>query len=422
MIRIRLTSALLVAASLVACSGGSGSVAPGLPAQSPADTPQTAQLAPQSAAKLPNPNHLSASDAVSLAQGRATLRAALAADPSSLTFTKSTPQTVTVDPKIPAILFAGSGNSNVATVQPNVALSFFGEPVKFTVTPGNDGKTALGIITGLFDGVRIPVTVAYATPTPTPTPSPKPTATPTPKPTPTPTAKPTATPSPKPSTKPTATPTAKPTATPTAKPTATPTAKPTATPTVKPTATPTAKPTATPTPKPTATPTPKPTATPTATPPSCPAPPLDPNSATVTLSGSQQTVTVPCFQDFTGSAVVPANGNAGDTITLQSSTDKNFGAVASSSYGTPIVYTSLQPASSVTFNNSSATIATTVTSPSKISPGHTYAVQAYVPSFGVSIQNITGIVPTGHSLTFNIAPPGGAFPAIQAVIILYQSS
>jgi hypothetical protein len=107
---------------------------------------------------------------------------------------------------------------------------------------------------------------------------------------------------------------------------------------------------------------------------------------------------------------------------IQSSTDKNFGAVASSSYGTPIVYTSLQPASSVTFNNSSSTIATTVTSPSKISPGHTYAVQAYVPSFGVSIQNITGIVPTGHSLTFNIAPPGGSFPAIQAVIILYQSS
>jgi hypothetical protein len=154
----------------------------------------------------------------------------------------------------------------------------------------------------------------------------------------------------------------------------------------------------------------------------CPAPPKDPNTSTVTLTGVQQTVTLPCFSDFTGSAIAPANSNKGDTIALEVSTDKNFGATASSTYGTPIIYTSLTPAKSVTFSNSSASIATTVTSPTKINPGHTYAIQAYIPSFGVSIQNTTGIVPKGHTITFNITPPGGTFPAIQAVIILYQSS
>jgi outer membrane biosynthesis protein TonB len=399
MIRTRLLPALLVSASLVACSGGNG-VAPGVPGQSPADTPQNASLAPQSAAQLPNPDHLSPDDAVKVAQGTASLKSALAVSPPSLKFTSKEPQEVTVTVKFPSLLFAGVADDRVARVEPKIAL-VFGGSTKFKVTPLADGKTALGIVDAFHSGARVPITVALgASPSPTPTASPKPTATPT--------------------VKPTATPTVKPTATPTVKPTATPTVKPTATPTVKPTATPTAKPTATPTVKPTATPTAKPTATPTAA--ACPAPPLDPNSATITLTGSQQTVTVPCFKDFTGSAVVPANGNAGDSITIQSSTDKNFGAVANSSYGTPIVYTSLQPASSVTFNNSSATISTTVSSPSEIGAGHTYAVQAYVPSFGAAIQTITGIKPTGHSLNFNIAPPGGSFPAIQAVIILYQSS
>jgi hypothetical protein len=45
-----------------------------------------------------------------------------------------------------------------------------------------------------------------------------------------------------------------------------------------------------------------------------------------------------------------------------------------------------------------------------------------VPSFGFAIQTIPGLKPTGHSITFDIAPPGGAFPAIEAVVILYQSS
>ncbi len=140
------------------------------------------------------------------------------------------------------------------------------------------------------------------------------------------------------------------------------------------------------------------------------------------MTGNQQTVNLPCFGDFTTTAVVPANGSAGDTIALETSTDKNFGAAASSTYGTPIAYTSLTPASGVVFNNSSASIPTTVTSPSQINPGHTYAIQAYVPTFGISIQNVTGIVPTGHTVSFNISPPGGTFPGIQAVIILYQSS
>ena len=207
-------------------------------------------------------------------------------------------------------------------------------------------------------------------------------------------------------------------------PTATPSAKPTAspTPTAKPTATPTASPTATPTPtaKPTATPTAQPTATPTAA--ACKAPPPDPNSASITLTGNQQTVNVPCFGDFTSTAVIPANANAGTTVALQTSTDNNLGSAPTASDGTPIEYTSLFPSMSITFNSSTATIDTTVTSPSKIAAPHTYTVEVYVPSFGVAIQTITGLKPTGHSISFKIVPPGGAFPGIQAIVILYQSS
>jgi hypothetical protein len=193
-------------------------------------------------------------------------------------------------------------------------------------------------------------------------------------------------------------------------------------PTPAPSAGPTAKPTATPVgPSPTPTaigPTPSPTPTAAA----CAAPPPDPNTSTVTLTGSTQTVNVPCFGDFTSTAIVPPSNAAGFTVALASSTDNNLGGVPDSNYGTPIVYTSLEPSSSITFASASATIQTTVTSPSKISAGHTYALQVYVPAFTASIQNVKGIKPSGHSITFGIVPPGGAFPSIEAVVIVYQSS
>lgn len=184
---------------------------------------------------------------------------------------------------------------------------------------------------------------------------------------------------------------------------------------------PTPAPSAAPTATPTATPVgPTPTPTPTAA--ACTAPPPDPNTSTITLTGAMQTVQVPCFGDFSSFAVVPPSDGAGATVGLASSTDQNLGGVPDSSYGTPIVYTSLFPSRSLNFSGSAPAIVTTVTSPSKIAAPHTYAVQVYVPSFGVSIQNVKGLKPTGHSVTFNIVPPGGAFPSVEAVVIMYRSS
>jgi hypothetical protein len=63
-----------------------------------------------------------------------------------------------------------------------------------------------------------------------------------------------------------------------------------------------------------------------------------------------------------------------------------------------------------------------VSSPSKIAAPHTYTVEVYVPVLGYALQTITGLKPTGHSITYGIVPPNGSFPGITAVVILYQSS
>jgi hypothetical protein len=119
---------------------------------------------------------------------------------------------------------------------------------------------------------------------------------------------------------------------------------------------------------------------------------------------------------------VPASNGNGLTVALATSTDKNLGAVPSSTYGTAILYTSLQPSGAITFTSSTAAIATTLTSAANIGAPHTYAIQVYVPQFDAAIQTVTGIHPTGHSITFNVVPPGGTFPALEAVVIVYQSS
>lgn len=195
-----------------------------------------------------------------------------------------------------------------------------------------------------------------------------------------------------------------------------PTAQPTAI--VVPTATPTATPMATPTPAP------GPTATPTAPPVvTCAAPPPDPNTGAVTLTGAVQTIAVPCFGTFTSTATVSANQSAGATIALGASTDKTQGAVPNSNgnYGTPILYTSLQPNRAISFNSATATIPTVVTS-STIGAPHTYAVQSYVPALGGPNATITKLVPTGHSVRFALPTVGGGFPAIQVIVILYQTT
>jgi len=183
---------------------------------------------------------------------------------------------------------------------------------------------------------------------------------------------------------------------------------------------PTPAPSAAATPTPTAAPTAKPTATPTAA--ACTAPPPDPNTSTITLTGAQQTIAVPCFGNFTSSASVPASNGKGLTVALASSSDQNLGGVPDASYGTPILYTSLLPSAAITFTSSTAPIATTLTSTANIGAPHTYAIQVYVPLLGVPIETVTGIHPTGHSIEFGVAAPGGTFSAVEAVVIVYQSS
>jgi hypothetical protein len=176
---------------------------------------------------------------------------------------------------------------------------------------------------------------------------------------------------------------------------------------------------ATPTPVPSGGATPTPSPTPTAA--ACSAPPPDPNTATITLTGNKQTITVPCFGPFNSTAVVPAGSDAGLTVALAASTDKNLGGVSDPTYGKPLEYTSLQPSAQIIFTGANPAIVTTLTSPAIAAP-HTYAMQVYVPAFFAAIQTVTGLHPSGHSITFSVVPPGGAFPPVEAVVIVYQSS
>lgn len=191
---------------------------------------------------------------------------------------------------------------------------------------------------------------------------------------------------------------------------ATPTPQPTTTPV--PTATPTgAAPTATPAPTPT------PTAPPALV---CSAPPPDPNTGSITLTGAVQTATVPCFGTFLSTTTIPANTSAGATVAFAVSTDQAQGAVPNAAEGTPILYTSLHPSATIQFTSTTPAIATAITS-ATIGAPHTYAIQSYVPAFGIAQQTITGLVPTGHTVRFSLTP-GAVFPAVQVIVILYRSS
>jgi hypothetical protein len=154
----------------------------------------------------------------------------------------------------------------------------------------------------------------------------------------------------------------------------------------------------------------------------CKAPPPDPVSSTITLTGAAETVHVPCYKDFNATSAVPANDGKGFTVKLEVSTDKTLGGVANAKYGTPIVYTSLTPSKSINFDKKPAALLTVVASPSQIVAPHIYAAQVYVPAFGAAIQSVANlkVVPNTHEIRFNIAPPGSSFPAIEAVVIVYR--
>jgi hypothetical protein len=156
----------------------------------------------------------------------------------------------------------------------------------------------------------------------------------------------------------------------------------------------------------------------------CAAPPPDPNTSSVTLSGRAGSVHIPCFKDFTAVATVPTSKAEDEVVKLAASTDKTLGAVVNKQLGTPIIYTSLTPNKAVTFTSKTATIVTAVLSPSEIAAPHTYAVEVYVPALHSPIQTVKDItpIPKTHEIKFSIATLSGTFPAIEAVVIVYRST
>ena len=198
-------------------------------------------------------------------------------------------------------------------------------------------------------------------------------------------------------------------------------------PTVSPSGQPTTSPTGTPTPAPpTATPTtaptgPTPTPLPTATVAVCSAPPPDPNATTIPLTGGMQTITVPCFHDFTTTATIPSGTVAnGASLALQATTDSGaFGIPSDATAGTRLLTTSIAVTATITLGNPN--ISTAVTSQSSINPGRTYTVENYLGT--TQTAKVTGLSPTGHTLTFNVTDPAGTvFPVgVTAYVVVYQN-
>ena len=376
--RSRAYASLALLASLAACSGGS-SVTP-----TTATGASSSNGGSASNAAIPNAHDVTADDATHVARKERDFLKLLDVRPSSLAFTTTASKTIAVKTGYATIVFAGSSDDAVATIEPKAQFvqNWSGGTATFTVTPKANGKATLGFLTTLLDGGRVPVTVAFGGgPTPTPVPTAKPTA------------------------GPTATPTAKPTAPPTATP------KPTASPTPKPTATPTVAPTT----KPTATPTPA----------GCAAPPPDPVTATLTLTGAVQSVTLPCYKDTKIVATIPANNSTAAspiTVAVAVSDDQSLGAKATPAAGETVIgYTSLSPSATVNFTPSTATIATSFSSPSLITAGHTYRFEVQVTEFGDAVIQSGSATLSGDTLSFGVAPPGGSFNGgLHAVVVLYK--
>jgi hypothetical protein len=220
-------------------------------------------------------------------------------------------------------------------------------------------------------------------------------------------------------------PTILPTILPTVHPTAT--AKPTVTPTVAPTATPTVAPTPNPTPTSVL---PTPSASPTTA--ACGAPPPDPNSTQVPIVSSTQpeVIDVPCYGDFTGtSTLAPGTTVTGTTFALLSVTSDSgaFDITNDPNAGTRLLSTSIGVTAPVTLGNKN--IATVVTSPSMINPGHVYEAELFLAFFAgqtpfpETADFQTNLIPTGHSISFNVINPAGlTFPAgPTAYVVIYQN-
>lgn len=156
----------------------------------------------------------------------------------------------------------------------------------------------------------------------------------------------------------------------------------------------------------------------------CKSPPPDPTTSTVVLTGTAETVRPPCYKDFNATAAVPANSGKGVSVKLEVSTDKTLGGVPNKKFGTPIVYTSLTPSKTITFDKKPAALLTVVASPSQIFAPHTYSAQVYVPAFGGVIESVANlkVPPNTHEIRFNIDPPGSQFPGIEAVVIVYRQT
>lgn len=156
------------------------------------------------------------------------------------------------------------------------------------------------------------------------------------------------------------------------------------------------------------------------------APPPDPATLTFKLTGKAQSVTLPCFKDIHISAVVPANNSTTAkpiTVVTANSSDKNLGAKPSTTLGTVIGYVSLSPSATVNFTPSTAAIASTTTSVSKIIAGHTYPFQVQVKEFNDAvIQSGTATLNAAkHSVSIGVKPPGGTFNGgLHAIVVLYR--
>lgn len=191
------------------------------------------------------------------------------------------------------------------------------------------------------------------------------------------------------------------------------------TPSPSPTATPIGIATPTPTPVPGG-----PTPTPTPVAPACAAPPPDPVSTTLELIGPAATVTLPCFADTQITASIPANNGtaaAPISVAVQISQTNNLGSKPSTTKGTVIGYTSLSPNNTVSFTPATAAIQTTFTSPSLVTAGHTYSFEAQVKNFNDAVIQSGTATQSGDTLSFGIAPPGGAFNGgLDAIIVLYR--
>jgi len=234
-------------------------------------------------------------------------------------------------------------------------------------------------------------------------------------------------------------------------------------------------PTPTPTPTPTSTSTPTPAPTPTPTPYPCANGVLtgqtDPATETIALTGAQQPLALPCFDDADGNNVSivsevpsgdgPSNtqGTAGVQVVISASIDKvpvvtvGGSQVTVSVYpglGTPIGYTVLTPQQPVQFDNfltqagttcsltvsSDTCIISTITNPDLIVPGHTYAYEVMVPALGTNFSLQGPAIPGGSTppypdslsqsgdvLTFGIVNgAAGEFPPTPAIVVLYDQS